>query len=215
MRYQFTIEDEKTVTNDTVKVMVQVTGPVENDSRDQLEKRARSALKQYLPEADWVFGGFQFSQSAGYPLFVVPASCRIKANLNDDLINRANRFECEEGVRLQVTNLDQSIPMHLIRNAEKDLRFNLLEMVENELADLRISMDNDNLQITSFEFTKLVTSRGSKGSLLVGNAYSLDDSSDASSADAPIGYAEKIQGSASVVISDESEATYRLVRDDY
>jgi hypothetical protein len=207
MRYVFQLDDEKTVSNDTVKVMLHATGPVDKDSRANLETRVRKALKEFLPDVTWVFGGFTFDESSGYPMFVVPASARISAELNDDLTAKAQRLD-SAGVRLSVYNIDQSIPLHLIRTAEESLRLSLLNLANEELKRVQDATGNSKLSIQSFSVTKS-HSGGGKGSMSVANSYTMEVG--ASRGDS-IEYSEKVFLQAAVVLSDEDDAIYKIVR---
>lgn len=88
MRYTFTLQDEKTLTNETVKVFIKVTGPADAE-RSDLEARARERLEKLLPDADWVFTGLEINRAAGYPLFTTTASARIPVGQNDNLHQKA------------------------------------------------------------------------------------------------------------------------------
>lgn len=217
MRYQFILNDEKTVTNPTVKVTVQATGPADAP-REELETRVQDALSAFLPDVTWIFGGFGVSSNAGFPIYTVLASARINAELNDNLEERAANYR-GKGASLRLYDIDQSIPLHIIREAEQTMRLNILKLANIELDRLSNEASGlpagtlPKLHIEQLDFSIQRSSpyRNAKDPSSYSTANSMAPA--AAGGIGAIGYSEKIYSSAVVLISDNTDAaTYKIVK---
>ena len=195
MKYRFTINDEKTLSNNTVKVTVRLTGPA-NAMRPELERRIRDTLSTFIEDANWVFGGFTINRNQGVPLFTATTSARIPVSGNDDLVGRAQDSSTDE-VFLQIVNVDDSIPLHLVREGQEEIRLNLFAKVQEEVIrlkektgiDFEISKVDYRADMTAADF---LAGRGKDKSF--SNSYAADSAAGA------ISYSEKIYGQADVTL---------------
>lgn len=208
MRYKFKLQDEKTLFNDTVKVVVVATGPADDD-RKELETRVREVLDAFLPNVPWAFSGLTISSGTGqFPMFESRASVRIDAALNDRLADKAVSVSNNK-VNLTVTMIDQSIPLHVRRDGEAEMRANLLTLAYKELETLNKRSDrphDEPLRILNIDFTTR-NFTGASMKAAMSNSYYEAQAGEAASA-AAIGYQEKIAGEATVVITDEIDEPF-------
>jgi hypothetical protein len=196
MQYIFEIEDEKTITNETVKVIVTVSGPA-NLPRTEIEKQVREVLHDFLPDADWSYAGLQINKNAGFPTYNSKAGARIKASENGDLYSRAQDYSSPEAT-ININNIDESIPLYQRREADKELRIALYTKALAEIETLAEVAEGE-LRIRTIDYTAISpTSNAGKFS----NSYSTANAALVGDAVDSIGYSEKITMSARVVIID-------------
>lgn len=197
MRYEFTITDEKTLENDTVKVVIQVNGPADAP-RKELEERVRRAVNAFLPNTDWAFSGLTIS-TYDYPMFVITASVRIKAADNDDLHRRASNYAIENPdakASIKVVNIDSSMPLFKSREGEQQIRRNIYKLALQELEILQEEYAGEGrLRLKSVSYSRADLSN----KLSASTAYTSNAGVGGGSA---IGSFEKLYQSATIVITD-------------
>lgn len=113
---------DKDVTNDTVKLVATVNASVQPAQRDaDLRKEVHTALREIV-QADWNIGQItRFADASGLESVALQASLRVPETENYSLDRRA-RNASRPG--LQVTRLigDTSLPLYMIRAAQRDMR---------------------------------------------------------------------------------------------
>ena len=122
MEIEFSLVDEKTVTNTTVKVTVSIQGTINGTKREALESRCLDLVKSLFPNNQWAFANFVFNPDG--LTFTTRASTRIDASLNDGLVEKAKAVSTDS-TKLSIQTIDPSIPAHDIRQAESAIRQNL------------------------------------------------------------------------------------------
>lgn len=196
MRYNFTLNDELTLENDTAKVVVNVSGPA-NGRRPELEARVRKALEEFIPNVDWAYSALSIG-TGGYPMYSITASVRIPVAENDNLHKRATDYQTnnpDAGAAITVQQIDTSMPLFRLREGYSKLRDNLLDLANKEAEKLA-----GNVRIKKISF--------SEGSL-TGMKGNLSNASYAAAA-APIGGGsigsfEKIYMTADVILTDGAD----------
>lgn len=133
MKIVLNLIDETTVTNTTVKITAWITGIIQGDSREKIEARVLEAWKRLFPDGKQSFSSFTY-QPDGLT-FRVQAVTRIDASLNDQLNEKAKQAS-DDNVKIQIHNIDPSIPVHDMRAAESDLRVRMLDLAKAEASKL-------------------------------------------------------------------------------
>lgn len=194
MKIKFDIEDEKTVTNETVKITVKVQGQVGEDDRTTLETRAREVVLKFLPNASWAFSNFNFISNG--MMFQVTGSTRIDAVENDQLVEKATAVSTRQTI-LTVQQIDPSIPLFEIRKAQSAMRASIIEKAREE-ARLLGSL------VKRVDFSEDV-SRGHRPQMRSVTSNSGSYGLEAADA-APLGHSEKIYMTATVTAVAEEAA---------
>jgi hypothetical protein len=189
MKITFDLTDEKTITNDTVKLAVLVTGAVAEQSRDVLETAADAITKQ-LVNKDWSFSNFTYSTD-GFT-FSVTASTRIPAQENDRLAERAAQLGTRGKITITLTDADPSIPLHQKREAESNLRVSLIEKAKTEAEKLGGKVD-------AIAFSR-ANSQALRGAMMA-SSYSLsNDATGGGLEGVSLGHSEKMALTASIAV---------------
>lgn len=129
MKVRFSITDETTITNTTVKVTAWITGVVNGETREQIEARALATWKTLFPDVKQSFSNFTY-QPDGLT-FRVQVATRIDASENDQLDQRAVAAS-NDTVKITNLQIDPSIPVHDLRKGESDLRVRMLSLAQDE-----------------------------------------------------------------------------------
>lgn len=197
MKVTFDLADEKTITNDTVKLAVLIQGAVAEQSRDKLEAAADAITKE-LVNKDWSFSNFTYSPD-GFT-FSVTASTRIPAQENDRLAERAAALGKRGQITMTLTDADPSIPLHQKRAAESDLRIALIEKAKAEAEKLGGTVE-------SIAFSR-ASSQALRG-VMAASTYSLsNDASGGGLEGVSLGHSEKMAMNAgiTVIIGEKARA---------
>lgn len=133
MKITFELNDEITVTNTTVKITASLRGTILGQDRPKLEARALEAAKRLFPDARWAFSNFNFSSDG--LTFSVTATTRVDASENDRLDERVKAASTED-MKIQIQNIDPSIPDFEIRKSESDLRLRMISLAKEEATKL-------------------------------------------------------------------------------
>lgn len=210
MRYQFSITDEKTLENDTVKVVVQINGPA-NEPRARLEQRVRIATAALLPKADWAYSGLSIATN-DYPMFSITASTRIAAADNDDLYRRAANYSLENpeaGANIKVIQTDTSMPLFKTREGLREIRQSIYKQALEELQILQSNyVGSGSLRIKSIDFIPSFDANA------LSNVRGTSSSYASNAGGAAIGSFEKLYLSATVTIIDgEDEPQAAIVQE--
>ncbi len=188
MKTIFSLTDETTITNTTVKVMAQITGTISGETREQIEARCLAAAKRLFDDK-WAFSDFVY-QPDGFT-FRVNASTRIDASLNDQLTEKALTAS-DESTRLTIARIDPSIPTHEIRAAESDLRVKIIALAKAEAKKLK----SDVLKVDFA--TEAVSSVANMKAMSFNATYSQEAPSGGGSP--ALGHSEKLSMTAQVTI---------------
>ena len=129
MKVRFSLTDETTILNSTVKVTAWITGVVNGETREQIEARALATWKTMFPDVKQAFSNFTY-QPDGLT-FRVQVATRIDASENDQLDQRAAEAS-NDTVKITGLNIDPSIPAHDLRKGESDLRVRMLSLAQDE-----------------------------------------------------------------------------------
>lgn len=134
MKIKFEMTDEVTITNTTVKITAWIQGVVNGQERALLEAQALELAKKLFPDAKWAFSNFTY-QPDGFT-WRVQASTRIDATQNDQLDVRADEVSEAGKLTIQFHAPDASIPLHQKREAESNLRVELINKAKAEAEKL-------------------------------------------------------------------------------
>lgn len=187
MKITFDLTDEKTITNDTVRLTTVITGAVADQSRDVLEAAADAITKE-LVNKDWSFSNFTYSPD-GFT-FSVTATTRIPAVENDRMAERAVALGARGKITIQLIEADPSIPLHQKRDAESNLRIALIDKATAEATKL-----GGVVETIAFSRAQSQALRG----MMASSSYS--NEAFGGGADAvSLGHSEKIAMTASIIV---------------
>jgi hypothetical protein len=133
MEINFTLTDEKTITNTTVKISGWITGVVNGQDRATLETKSQELANKLFPDVSWAFSNFSYPD--GFT-FRVQVATRIDSAQNDQLDARAEEISDKGSLTIAIYDIDASIPLYARREAESDLRIQLIEKIKAEAAKL-------------------------------------------------------------------------------
>lgn len=196
MRITFDLTDETTITNTTVKITAILRGTIAGQDRPQLEEKALEAAKRLFPDARWAFSNFNFSPDG--LTFSVVATTRIEASENDRLDERA-KSASDENMKIQIQNMDPSIPEFEIRKAESDLRLRMIKLAKDEAEKLGGSVKKTKFQaynMAGFSNSKSATYTAARG-------FALEAAGAPGDGIPTLGHSEKISLTASVSVEVE------------
>lgn len=192
MKISFNLSDDTTVTNDTVKLTLHVSGTVGDRTRADIDKAVREAVAKLgvQPEKDWAYSGFHYNE--GGLTFGITATGRIPAQQDEQLAQKAQNVS-DNSVKIAVMGSDPSIPQHKVRDAESKLRLRLIELARAEAEALSAT-------VSQIEF-------GAAASFNIAKHYSGNatyamamDSVGAPGGGGEIGHTEKVSLSAKVTV---------------
>ena len=128
----FQLRDDKTVTSDTVKVIVVINALVEGETTEaQLRIDIKKSLLAFI-DAEWQISGIdRAADTSGYEKVTLRATARVNERENYNLENRA-RDVSRKGLQFTNVQIDSTIPNHLLDAAEKELRSKLLGLAVEE-----------------------------------------------------------------------------------
>lgn len=179
MKITFSINDEKTITNTTAKITISIKGTINGESRDKLEARTANVTKTLFPDNQWAFTDFGYNAD-GFT-FHVSATTRIDSLQNDQLAEKCESLGSDT-LRVILVGVDDSIPSHVLREAESDLRLHVIALAEQEAIKL-------GGKVVDINFNSPAQYRG-----IVAASATYADSSKS------LGHSEKIQINANVVV---------------
>lgn len=184
MKIKFNIEDETVVTSNTVKVIVNISGQVADGDRASHEARARALAAKFIA-ADWAYSNFSYGSNG--LTFSVTATCRIPAEQNEELHQKAADVS-DRSTTLTINHLDLSVPPRDLAVGESRLRKRMLERAQEAAAEL------GDFEVTEIEFA--ASYRGGSAKSMVSNAtYSVGAESGEG-----LGHSEKIALSGEVTV---------------
>ncbi len=205
MKLTFDMMDEKTVTNDTIKVTATIDGLVQGDTKEVIEESIQAAMKELLPDADWAFSNFTFYRR-NFPMYSVKASARVLASHDDGLVDRAEKLTTDK-LAIAIENIDHSIPAHRFKEAESELRETLLLRATAEAKKLS-EIYGQSLEVDSIRFGAPTVSQP----IRMASASYLESS--VSAKGGGLGHSEKTVLSAKVVLKTEkTNNSYILPKD--
>ncbi len=182
MEIRFEISDELTVTNQTIRLHLRVSGQSLSDSKDEIDNRIVTICKKFM-DVDWTYSNFTFGNNG--MTFSSDAYCRIPSKHNDKLENKVSVVN-DNYTAITILDIDSNIPSYDIRDAESDLRLKLIELCKKESEKL-------SGEIISIDFTdQNLSNQKSLHKSLVANAYSDSHSQ--------FGHSQKISMSATVTM---------------
>ncbi len=132
----FQLRDDKTVTSDTVKVIVIINALVEGETTEAaLRIDIKKSLTAFI-DAEWQINGIErTSDTSGYEKVSLRATARVNERENYNLDNRAKDVS-RKGLQFTSVQIDSTIPAHLLDAAEKELRSKLLAAAVAEAKEL-------------------------------------------------------------------------------
>lgn len=198
MKITFDLTDEKTITNDTVRLTTMITGAVAEQSRDKLEAAADEITKQ-LVNKDWSFSNFTYSPD-GFT-FSVTANTRIPAVENDRMAERAAALGARGKITIQLIEADPSIPLHQKRDAESNLRVALIDKATAEAEKL-----GGVVETIAFSRAQSQALRG----IMASSSYSNEAFGGAAADNVSLGHSEKIAMTASIIVITGPKAVQQL-----
>lgn len=185
MKIKFSLTDETTITNTTVKITTWLNGVVANQSRDALEAKCLETAKKLFPEAKWAFSDFTYNPDG--LTFRVQASTRIDSTQNDQLAEKAKTASTNGDINIAIQNIDPSIPLYEKRAAESDLRLKMLTKAKEEAGKL-----GGEVSEIAFEEPNPVNFRAA--------TYAASMAFDSAGGAPALGHSEKINLSATVTV---------------
>lgn len=121
------IRDERTVTNDTVRITVPVTALISDDAAEEtIRSDIRKALQSFISDADWQFNNITRSpDGTGHEQISLSAVARVSERENHKLAVRAR--DCSRpGLQIGAPYVDTAIPPAKLEEAERALRISLV-----------------------------------------------------------------------------------------
>lgn len=138
---------EKTVVNDTIKVIATISALIRPDQTDAtLRADIRAMMKKLIETAEWQFSNLERSTDpSGVERVQITASARVSEGENANLEGRA-RDVSSPGLTVANVQVDTTIPQRMLDEAEQALRMDLLAKINQELAKINEVMKDDKLQ---------------------------------------------------------------------
>jgi hypothetical protein len=128
----FTLTAEETLTNETVRITVQING-VTGDDDEALNKEVRTRLRQLIDSESWNLSGMVRQRDAtGLERFSISATVRVPESENARLFERCEAVS-RPGFKVTVIEQDTSIPTQAIQECKRRLRKRILEDAEEEV----------------------------------------------------------------------------------
>lgn len=139
----FQLRADKTVTSDTVKVIVTINALVEGETTETvLRQDIKAGLAKFIA-AEWQINVIErTSDESGYEKALLRATARVSERENYNLENRAKDVS-RKGLQFGQVKVDTSIPAPLLEAAEKELRLKLLMEAYEEAAELSKAAKRD------------------------------------------------------------------------
>ena len=133
----FQLRADTYVVSDTVKISVRINAAVpQNSTESELRIGFKEAMTKFIP-ADWKYHGMARSVDAtGFEQVTLIASARVSETENYNLQGRADKVS-RVGLKLTITSVDNSVPQHMLENAEKELRAKILQDAKNECEEIK------------------------------------------------------------------------------
>lgn len=138
---------EKTVVNDTIKVIATISALIRPDQTDTtLRADIRAMMKKLIETAEWQFSNLERSTDpSGVERVQITASARVSETENANLEGRA-RDVSSPGLTVASVQVDTTIPQRMLDEAEQALRMDLLAKINVELGKINEVMKDDKLQ---------------------------------------------------------------------
>lgn len=206
MKVTFSLGEEKTVTNETVKVILSINGIVADQTKENIDKSILDKVLEFLPDKkseDWAFSGFSFYDNRGFRMFAVQASTRIPASENDNLSERARDLS-NDSISVEIANIDLSIPQYRYREAESELRQAILKRAKEEAEKLSKAYGGSGpkFKVSSVEFEAPITAQPKGMRAAPGSAFFESTYSNAGGGEG-IGHSEKTTLNAVVTVKSQ------------
>ena len=131
MKIVFDIKDDATITNNTIKVIANVTGVVGDDNKEAVDQRIAAVASALFPNAEWAFSNYA---EQGFT-FYAQATTRVDAMENERLDERAESASTKT-TEITIAQIDQSIPQRQMRSEESDLRVRMIGLAKAEAEKL-------------------------------------------------------------------------------
>lgn len=133
---EFSVNAEKTIVTDTIKLIAHITGLVSvTTTEDAFRSEIRATVKSLI-DTDWQFTNLvRTADDSGFEKVTVTATARVSENENYNLVNRA-RAASRQGLTITEVEVDTTIPASKIEEAERELRADILQKVLGECAGI-------------------------------------------------------------------------------
>ena len=132
---EFRIISEKTVINDTVKIIANVTAMVNALSNEAtLRASIREMMNAFIGDASWQFGGLsRIADESGYEKVTLVASARVPETENYALDKRRQEASRpDQGLAINRVTPDISSPSSLIEETERWLRADIVRKARED-----------------------------------------------------------------------------------
>lgn len=133
---KYRVTAQKVVTQEDVRVAVPVTALVSAGKvpEDELERRIRGSLEQFIA-ADWQFSMVErLGDAVGFERVVLTAWTRVPHPEIYNLAERARRAS-SEGLSLGEPTIDYSVPFARLAQVTHELRMDILDQAQAQRAD--------------------------------------------------------------------------------
>jgi len=140
------VSAEKTIVNDTVKLVATITAQVTPDEPPEvLPNRVREMMNRVVDttkcEGKWNFSNMQRSKDdTGYERVSLTATARVPESENYNLDGRVEKAS-QRGLVINDIQADTSVPSFMIEDAVKELRVMLAKKAREECAALSEALD--------------------------------------------------------------------------
>lgn len=131
------LRDELVVTNDTVRVSVQVVALIADDTAEEtIREDIRKALSAFIPDAEWHFNSIHRAKDGtGYERITLLAHTRVNERENYKLEIRAQSAS-RQGLQIGQPVVDTSVPNAKLEEAESNLRSSLVAKAVQEMSSI-------------------------------------------------------------------------------
>jgi hypothetical protein len=186
---------EKTVVNDSVKLVAEIVALVETGKAEEILRAEIKSTMKGLVDADWQFTNMKRSiDDSGVERVRLQASVRVSERENYNLDKRAEQVSRPGLVIVKVeVEVDTSVPQHMLDEAESDLRVTLSAKALTERDKLSKALGND-YRIHALMF-------GSVANLSLSNAANSKANYGSGFSDDTLGNASKLTMTASVTLA--------------
>lgn len=134
---RFRVIAQRTLSQETVLLSVKVALLVSANQTDQseLQRWAKSALVQFVPNVEWGFSTLRRQSNAvvGYEQIEIEASARIPCDQNFNLKERA-QLASREGLSISHVKVSYALPVYLVNEVVHELRLEIIHDLLKEIA---------------------------------------------------------------------------------
>lgn len=137
----FTLVSERTIVNDTVKMVASISQAVTAGMTEpKLKESVREMMEKFIPGGKWSFSNMTRStSSSGMEQIDLQASARVSEKENYS-IEKRTRNVSTEGLAIRDIAVDTTPPTSMIEENESALRVDLLRKVNAELQIINKTM---------------------------------------------------------------------------